>query len=215
MQNLLLSISKANNHLLKEQSIDNALNFCITDIGKGQDIDRCYIFKNETENGILKLYYTHEWCNDDVTPYIGSPELNGLPYDVFPRLFETLSKDESIHGLVRESDNDFFRETMEMQDIKSYLFTPIFSNNKFWGWIGYDDCKTERRWTEEEVYALHSIAKNIGIRLNQDKIIAKLESTLEKFNFYMEGSKQAMWEWNLETDITTFSYNWAGILGYK
>jgi PAS domain S-box-containing protein len=215
MQNLLLSISKANNHLLKEQSIDNALNFCITDIGKGQDIDRCYIFKNETENGILKLYYTHEWCNDDIVPYIDSPELNGIPYDVFPGLLETLSKDESMHGLVRESDNDFFRETMEMQDIKSYLFTPIFSNNQFWGWIGYDDCKTERRWTEEEVYALHSIAKNIGIRLNQDKIIAKLESTLEKFDFYMEGSKQAMWEWNLETDVTNFSYNWEGILGYK
>ena len=215
MQNLLLSISKANNHLLKEQSIDDALNFCITDIGKGQDIDRCYIFKNETENGVLKLYYTHEWCNDDIVPYIESPELNGIPYDVFPGLLETLSKDESMHGLVRESNNDFFRETMEMQDIKSYLFTPIFSNNQFWGWIGYDDCKTERRWTEEEVYALHSIAKNIGIRLNQDKIIAKLESTLEKFDFYMEGSKQAMWEWNLETDTTTFSYNWEGILGYK
>lgn len=215
MQHLLLSISRANNHLLKEQSIDDALNFCITDIGKGQDIDRCYIFKNETENGILKLYYIHEWCNKDIVPYINSPELNGIPYDFFPGLLETLSKDESMYGLVRESDNDFFRETMEMQDIKSYLFTPIFSNNQFWGWIGYDDCKTERRWTEEEVYALHSIAKNIGIRLNQDKIIAKLESTLEKFDFYMEGSKQAMWEWNLETDVTAFSYNWEGILGYK
>ena len=215
MQHLLLSISKANNHLLKEQSIDDALNFCITDIGKGQDIDRCYIFKNETENGILKLYYIHEWCNKDIVPYIDSPELNGIPYDFFPGLLETLSKDESMHGLVRESDNDFFRETMEMQDIKSYLFTPIFSNNQFWGWIGYDDCKTERRWTEEEVYALHSIAKNIGLRLNQDKIIAKLELTLEKFDFYMAGSKQAMWEWNLETDATTFSYNWYGILGYN
>jgi len=56
MINLLFGISNANNHLLKEISIDDALNLCITAIGKSQNIDRCYIFKNETENEDLKLY---------------------------------------------------------------------------------------------------------------------------------------------------------------
>lgn len=214
MKNLLLSISKANNHLLKEGSIDDALNFCITDIGKTQEIDRCYIFENRNDNDGLKLYYTHEWCNNDIEPYIDSPELNGLTYDAFPGLYETLVKDEPLYGLVKESENDYFRELMEMQGIKSYLFTPIFSNNLFWGWIGYDDCKTERKWADEEVYALHTVSKNIGLRLNQDKTISKLEATLEKFNFYMKGSKQAMWELNIETNKSIFSYNWARILGY-
>ena len=176
MKNLLLSISKANNHLLKESSIDNALNSCITDIGIGQDIDRCYIFKNEIDDEVLKLYYKYEWCNTDIEPYLGSPDLNGIPYDTFPGLYITLSKDEPLHGLVKDSDNQIFKEVMEMQGIKSYLFTPIFSNNKFWGWIGYDDCTTERIWKDDEVYALHTVARNIGIRLNQEKTISKLES---------------------------------------
>ena len=175
MKNLLLSISKANNHLLKESSIDNALNSCITDIGIGQEIDRCYIFKNEIDDGVLKLYYKYEWCNIDIEPYIGSPDLNGIPYDVMPGLYITLSKDEALHGLVKDSDNQLFKETMEMQGIKSYLFTPIFSNNKFWGWIGYDDCTTERIWKDDEVYALHTVARNIGIRLNQEKTISKCD----------------------------------------
>jgi PAS domain S-box-containing protein len=103
---------------------------------------------------------------------------------------------------------------MEMQGIKSYLFTPIFSNNKFWGWIGYDDCTTERIWKDDEVYALHTVARNIGIRLNQEKTISKLESALEKFDFYMKGSNQAMWELDLKTQKTVYSYNYAGMLGY-
>lgn len=214
MKNLLLSISKANNHLLKESSIDNALNSCITDIGIGQEIDRCYIFKNEIDDGVLKLYYKYEWCNTDIEPYIGSPDLNGIPYDVMPGLYITLSKDEPLHGLVKDSDNQLFKETMEMQGIKSYLFTPIFSNNKFWGWIGYDDCTTERIWKDDEVYALHTVARNIGIRLNQEKTISKLESALEKFDFYMKGSNQAMWEIDLKTEKTVYSYNYAGMLGY-
>lgn len=214
MKNLLLSISKANNHLLKESSIDNALNSCITDIGIGQEIDRCYIFKNKIDDGILKLYYKYEWCNTDIEPYLGSPDLNGIPYDAIPGLYTTLSKDEPLHGLVKDSDNQLFKETMEMQGIKSYLFTPIFSNNKFWGWIGYDDCTTERIWKDDEVYALHTVARNIGIRLNQEKTISKLESALEKFDFYMKGSSQAMWELDLKTQKTVYSYNYAGMLGY-
>jgi PAS domain S-box-containing protein len=214
MKNLLLSISKANNHLLKEGSIDDALNFCITDIGKTQEIDRCYIFKNRNDNDGLKLYYTHEWCNNDIEPYIDSPNLSGLTYDSFPGLYETLVKNEPLYGLVKESENDYFRELMEMKGIKSYLFTPIFSDNLFWGWIGYDDCKTERKWADEEVYALHTVSKNIGLRLNQDKTILKLEATLEKFDFYMKGSNQAMWELYIGTNKNVFSYNWVKILGY-
>ncbi|MDI6045024.1 PAS domain-containing protein [Flavobacterium yafengii] len=214
MKNLLLSISKANNHLLKEGSIDDALNFCITDIGKTQEIDRCYIFKNRNENDGLKLYYTHEWCNNDIEPYIDSPNLSGLTYEAFPGLYETLVKNEPLYGLVKESENDYFRELMEMKGIKSYLFTPIFSDNLFWGWIGYDDCKTERKWADEEVYALHTVSKNIGLRLNQDKTILKLEATLEKFDFYMKGSNQAMWELYIGTNKNVFSYNWVKILGY-
>ena len=214
MKNILLSISKANHHLLQEGSIDDALNFCIADIGKTQEFDRCYIFKNRTDNDGLKLYYTNEWCNNDVEPYIDSPNLSGLTYAAFPGLYKKLVKNEPYYGIVKESENDYFRELMEMQGIKSYLFTPIFSNNIFWGWIGYDDCKTERIWVDEEVYALQTVSKNIGLRLNQDKTILKLEATLEKFDFYMKGSNQALWELNFDTNKSVFSYNWEKILGY-
>jgi PAS domain S-box-containing protein len=204
----------ASNHLLKETDIDKALNLCIATLGETQNVDRCYIFKNKMEDGELKLYYVHEWCNKRIDAYLGSPDLNGLNYTSFPGLYETLIRDEPLYGLVKESPNELFKEVMEMQGIQSYLFTPIFSNNEFWGWIGYDDCKTERKWIENEVAAIHTVAKNIGLRLNQDKIIATLESTLEQFDFYMEGSDQGMWQWDIISNTTKYSYNWAGMLGY-
>jgi len=214
MKSLLSSISKANNHLLKEDSIDDALNLCIGDIGFDLQLDRCYIFRNKLDDGVLKLYYAYEWCNTDVEPYINSPDLNGIPYDALPGLYSTLSRDLPMYGLVKDNSNELFRKSMEMQGIKSYLFTPIFSGNSFWGWIGYDECKNERKWMDEEVYALHTIAKNIGLRLNQDKTIFKLETTLEKFDYSLSTIKQAIWELDLETNKVIFSNNWAGMLGY-
>lgn len=210
-----MGIASANNYLLKETDIDTALNSCITALGQSQDVDRCYIFKNKVEEGELKLYYVHEWCNKGIDTYLGSPDLNGLNYTSFPGLYETLIKDEALYGKVKESQNKLFKEVMEMQGILSYLFTPIFSNNEFWGWLGYDDCKTERDWTEEEVNAIHTVAKNIGLRLSQDKMMTTLESTLEQFDFYMKGSKQGMWHWDIISNTTQYSYNWAGMLGYS
>lgn len=214
MNNLLLCVSRANNHLTKELSIDDALNFCISDIGSAQDIDRCYIFKNRIEDGVLKLFYSYEWCNTDVDHFIGNPDLSGISYDDLPGLFSILSRDEPMFGLVKNSDNKIFKNVMKMQGVKSYLFTPIFSGNSFWGWIGYDDCKTEREWIVEEVNVLHTIAKNIGLRLNQDRTSFKLKTTLEKFNYHVRSSNQAMWELDIESTKAVISYNWPALLGF-
>lgn len=214
MNHLLKAISEANNFLLKETDIDNALQNCITALGKNIEINRCYIFKNEIENEKLVLNYEYEWCCDNTIPFIGSPDLSGHTYDAFPGLFEPLSQNKPFYGLVKESTNTLFKEIMEMQSIKSYLFTPIFSEDNFWGWIGFDDCENERDWVIEEVNVLHTVAHNIGLRLNQNKTRLELENTLNELDFYMKSSNQAKWEWNLNTNEVDFSYNWFGMLGY-
>lgn len=214
MNHLLKAISEANNFLLKETDIHNALQNCITALGSNIKINRCYIFKNEIKNGELILNYEYEWCCKNTIPFIGSPDLNGHTYDAFPGLYEPLSQNKPIYGLVKDNSNDYFREIMEMQDIKAYLFTPIFSEDFFWGWIGFDDCENERKWTNEEVNVLHTVAHNIGLRLNQNKIRLELENTLNELDFYMQSSNQAKWEWNLITQEVNFSYNWFGILGF-
>ncbi|WP_333810279.1 PAS domain-containing protein [Flavobacterium sp.] len=215
MNHLLKAISEANNYLLKENNVHDALQNCINALGSNILIDRCYIFKNEIVENTLILNYEYEWCKEGTIPFIDNPDLSGLTYDEFPGLYPSLSQNLPLYGLVKESTNAYFRELMEMQDIKAYLFTPIFSNNVFWGWIGFDDCENERIWLEEEVNALHTVAHNIGLRLNQEKVRFDLEKTLNELDFYMQGSNQAKWEWNLVTNEVKFTYNWFGMLGYQ
>jgi PAS domain S-box-containing protein len=215
MKNLLLGISDANNHLLKERNISEALQLCITALGKNISIDRCYIFKNEIINNALILNYEYEWCNDGIEPYIGSPELSGHTYDSFPGLYETLIQNLPMYGNVNDSQNEFFREVMEMQGIKSFLFAPIFSDGNFWGWIGFDDCKTEREWKIEEVKAIHTVAINIGIRLNHLKTILELEISEQKFRFIAENTSDIIMQHLVDGTITYVSSNCSKILGYK
>ena len=85
-----------------------------------------------------------------------------------------------------------------MQGIKSYLFTPVFCDNTLWGWIGCNDCNTERNWIAEEVHALHTIDTNVGVRLTTGESILKLKQISEKYDYNMLGLKQTTSELDMK-----------------
>lgn len=215
MSKILQGTSNANNNLLVNKDIDLAIQNAIADIGKATDVDRCYVFENKVnDEDKLLLYYVYEWCNVGITPYLGNPELSGLEYSLFPGLFEKLSKDKPLYGIVRNSQDKTFREIMKMQGIISYLFLPILLDGKFWGWIGFDDCVRERKWNKGEVVALHTVAKNIGLRLSQHFSFNKLKLALNEIDIYLDNSDQVSWTWHLKTNKMEYSFNWFRLFGY-
>jgi len=77
------------------------------------------------------------------------------------RWHEMLSAGHPIKGLVREFPESE-RTVLQSQNIKSILAIPIMMGSKFWGFIGFDDCHSERIWTGVEVSILHATAASIG-----------------------------------------------------
>lgn len=215
MSKILKGISDANNALLIHNEISDSIQEAITHIGKATEVDRCYVFENRVNiEGDLLLFYVFEWCNTGVTPYLGDPNLSGHNYDSFPGLYETLIKDEPLFGIVSQNKNKYFKEIMEMQGILSYLFLPIFSKNSFWGWIGFDDCKSERQWNQDEINALHTVSKNIGLRLNQYFSYSRLKTALKEIDLYLDNSDQVKWVWNINNNTIEYSFNWYKLFGY-
>lgn len=216
MKNLLLGITQANHFLIKEKFFETSLQGVVESLGKNSGVDRCYIFQNETENNIIKLYYRYEWCTDGISPEIDNPNLNGLTYDEFPGIYDLLIGDQPFNRIVSNMpEGDLLKELLTYQQIQTILILPIVVDSSLWGWIGFDDCHQEKEWLLEEIYTLHSVAKNIGLRIAQERTNKNLQETLEMFDFYMKGSNQAMWELNLDNQDVYFSYNWMGMLGYK
>jgi PAS domain S-box-containing protein len=211
MKNHLLGISIANNLLLKEPLIAVALNTCIEVLGQSHEVDRCYILKIEKNS----IKYCYEWCSSGTSPFLKKSNLKREICNEFPEVYAKLSNNEIIYGLVKDSNNVSFSKIMKDRNVLSYLFTPIFSNSEFWGWMGYENCNDKKEWDTNVVLSLHLLAKNIGIRITQDKIFAKLGEDLEYFNFYIQGSQHGIWELDLKTYTTKFSPNWAEMIGYN
>lgn len=216
MNNLLTGISNANSILLESGDYNRALHDVVEALGSATGVDRCYIFKNEKDSeGVLRLYYINEWCNEGIEVQLGNPDLSGHSYEVFPGLYEQLIQNQPMYGMVKDSPNPFFREIMESQGIISYLFVPIFSQNEFWGWMGYDNCSTELAWTQYEVDVLFAVARNIGLRLSRDRIEQDHLQIIERFNMSVQASQQGLWEWYIDINKVYFSEIFMKMLGYK
>ena len=79
----------------------------------------------------------------------------------WPRWYETLKQGQTLSNLVRNFPPDE-REILQAQNIISVLAVPIFVAGEFWGFIGFDDCHSDRQWTETEQLILAAAAASIG-----------------------------------------------------
>ena len=104
----------------------------------------------------------YEWARDTGTSQKANPDLQNSPYvPAMSRWYELLSAGKLIKGSIREFP-EYERAKLEHQNIKSILAIPILIENRFWGFIGFDDCHSDRTWTSIDVSILQAAAASIG-----------------------------------------------------
>ncbi|MEG1026209.1 MAG: ATP-binding protein, partial [Flavobacterium sp.] len=81
----------------------------------------------------------------------------------------------------RKLKKTFFKQLLLDNQIKSILVLPLYINDVFTGFIGFDDCTTERKWSEEEIYIFQVLANNISSALERNQNEAKILESEEKF----------------------------------
>jgi diguanylate cyclase (GGDEF)-like protein len=59
-------------------------------------------------------------------------------------------------------------------DVKSLVIVPIFVDQRWWGSIGFDQCRFEQRWTHIQIDALRTAASIFGAALSRQSAEKKL-----------------------------------------
>ncbi|MCD4705108.1 PAS domain S-box protein [bacterium] len=198
-EELLESVSFIAQELLKANEWSEKIQTVLGVLGKSIDVSRVYIFRNfKDKNKKFSATQINEWVADGVDSELNNSELIHFFYkkNGFGRWLKILPHEDIIIGNIKnfpKKEKIFLKK----QGIKSIFIMPIFVDDTWWGFIGFDECRQERQWSKVEIFVLRIIRQLIESSLKQEIFSESLEKELlgsEKMNELMIGRELKMVE---------------------
>ncbi len=179
-EQLAQAVAEAATILLTCDDLDIGVQGVLASVGHAAGASRVYMFRHHDVAGALgTISQTMEWCNEGVVPQISNPELQNMPWETgFERWFHELNAGASISGFV-DTLPAFEAEFLRAQAIKAIVVVPMFINQEFWGFMGFDDC-VGHGWTSTEETSLRTLASNIGVAIQRRRLERALRQSEDK-----------------------------------
>jgi PAS domain S-box-containing protein len=190
-----------------EQDMQAALAY----LGKAADAIRVIIWEASTsEDGKCLVSGRYEW----LAPEAKIVALRGLQnVPMFRRWRGLLPRGEIITGHVRDfsaKEQEFFVP----RGIASVLAVPIFVNDAWWGFMGFDQGETGREWTEAEIDTLKTVADMFGRALERKRVEEALRESEEKYRTILENIEDGYYEVDIVGNLTFFNDSLCKLYGY-
>ncbi len=214
---ILEAISFASKSFLSGIDWDRNVQEVLSRLGKAAVASRAYLFENHVgQDGQLLTSQRYEWAEVGIEPQIDNPQLQGFSFQKFgfERWVERLGKGEVIQGHVKDFP-EREREILAPQEIQSILIVPIFVNEKWWGFIGFDECLRERIWGKSEIEALRLAAEILGAAIRHKQAEDSLKESEERYRTILESIEDGYFEVDLAGNLTFFNEPLCRVLGYS
>ena len=161
---ILQAVNYAAEVFLSRMDWESCINEVLARLGRATKSDRVYIYKNVVRQEISLVSKLHaEWAADGVKSLKSFSKTSGSDYlaSGFHRWLEVFKKGEIICGSVLELPLEEKYQLLKM-NVQSLVVVPIFTDQIWWGFIGFDQCCCDKKWSSVEVDALRTAAKIMG-----------------------------------------------------
>ena len=164
------------------------------------DVDRVRLWRNYLIDDKLYCTQFHEWC-EGVVPSQGTKITIDVSYDTdLPGWEDVLSRNECINQIVSQLSEQG-KQRFVKQGILSLLIVPVFLKNEFWGFVGFNDCHSERLFTNHEVSILRSAALLIANALLRNETNQAIIEAQEEA--YRANQAKSMFLANMSHELRT------------
>jgi len=153
---------------------------------------RAYIFHTFDDSDLGPcIGMLAEVCASGIPAHINNPVNQKFPLSHLPEDFVSDLMNRKPYGgpvkLTFGSTPDLLEAFINQSPpLLSVMFFPLFSKDQFWGFIGFDDCISEREWDEQEISMLRTASEMIENTLQRWEAEAKLNETLDLLELRVE-----------------------------
>jgi PAS domain S-box-containing protein len=147
---------------------------------------------------------------------IDNPVLKAIPYREagFGRWEETLGWGNPVYGRTLDFPESE-RSEMQAEEILSTAVVPIFVAGRWWGFIGLDDCVTEREWSAAKIDVLKAAASTLGAALQRQVVEEELRSSETRYRAVIEQATDGIYLLDADTRrVEESNPSYQRMLGY-
>lgn len=162
---LLQGIADANSVLITSKNWEFGFNKALKILGTAAKVDRVYIYQHYQIPNEDEKYFSlrYEWASAGTEKQITNPAFSKINYSRFEKLnfYQDFSKGKTLSFVIKNLPAELADAFID-KNIKSILLVPIFVDDEYWGFIGFDEMHEDRVWTDDEKRILFTMASTLG-----------------------------------------------------
>ncbi|MBE9223094.1 PAS domain-containing protein [Cyanobacterium stanieri LEGE 03274] len=170
-EKMLFAISLATKELLVNDDVESAIALSLKILCDAMGTDQAYYFTVKQGENEPICSHQYEYYADGRLPVIQNPQLINIPISLFPPAAQALLAGKPFQTSSDDIEDDIaFKSIIKEQNIKSFIYIPIFYQETFVGFIGFDDTHQTRKWTDGETALLQSFTDTIASAMERKSL---------------------------------------------
>ena len=171
---LLHAVASSATGLVTAPSLDEAIPNALATVGKALRVDRVIVLERppmDQAAPVLRYVWQAAGLKTQLdsaffaNPLLVSPDIAAWR--------KPLSAGQVVRAERRTATGDI-KKLMELLGNASTLIVPVTVDGKFWGQIGFDNCKNGRLWREFETELLTTVGDLIGNAIQRDRYVTEI-----------------------------------------
>jgi signal transduction histidine kinase/DNA-binding response OmpR family regulator/ABC-type amino acid transport substrate-binding protein len=162
---------------------NNAIRQSMEMMALSVNIDRLYIWKNQTPQGPHEYTQIFWWLDQNTRQDIHHINLkvsHTFPYVTsFPEWEPNFSQGKCVNGPVKDL-SPVEQKRLSQFGVKSILVVPVFLQDAFWGFVSFDDCHRERSFSNDEEAILRSGSLLLANAVMRNETTQALANSIEQ-----------------------------------
>lgn len=189
--------------------LDKVMDRVLAILGGHTGLSRVYIFEDSADGATTSN--TFEWCNTGIAPQ--KDELQDFSYEIVPSWKDLLRREGRILADdISKLPDDIF-QVLQAQEIKAILVYPLRVEETVYGFIGFDECREQKKWAEEELDLLRTAAGIISEAFGRREALARVEESALRLKMAVESSREGLWDWDNRSGKVYYNEIWHSMLG--